>query len=111
VIGLQRVPRETRAWTCLGANALVLPGLGSLLVGRVVVGVLQAAMSLVGFALSSYWILSWSRQVLRDGTIPEDLGPYEQQGLGGLLLFVVGWVWAVFTGIAELRSAKRAPKR
>jgi hypothetical protein len=111
VTALARVPRDTKAWACLATNALLLPGLGSLLVGRILAGLLQALLSIVGFAMSTYWTLSWARQVLREGTLPEDLGPYLRQGLGGLLLFGAGWAWAVFTGIAEVRAARKGSTR
>src|SRR5207245_11084787 len=76
---------ETRAWACLMANILVLPGLGSLIAGRRS-GWPQAAGALGGFALTLVWlgwvVGAWSRT----GSFPLAGGPYLPEGLGGAML-------------------------
>jgi len=100
---------EARAWASLMTNLLVLPGLGSLLAGRRA-GWGQAALALVGFALSTAWlawfVVAWSRT----GSFPLDGGPYLPLGLLGVLLFAVSWMWGLVTGLAVVRES-RAQRR
>jgi hypothetical protein len=100
---------EARAWACLMTNLLVLPGLGSLLGGRRI-GWIQAALALVGFALSAFWLLWFAAALLREGGFPLDGGPYLPGGLTGVLLFAVSWIWGLLTGLSvlgETRDARR----
>jgi len=99
---------EARAWACLLTNLLVLPGLGSLMAGRRA-GWPQAALALVGFALTTVWLgwflLAWSR----GGEFPLDPGPYFSVGAAGILIFGVSWLWGLLTGLVVLRGAR--PRR
>ena len=97
---------ETRAWACLMANLLVLPGLGSLIAGRRS-GWAQAAVALAGFALTTVWFVWVVAAWAREGTFPLDAGPYLPAGALGVLLFGVSWVWGVVTGLAVVRGARR----
>src|SRR5262245_60124423 len=98
---------ETKAWACLGANALALPGLGSAWAGRWISGVLQAVFAVVGFAMSMYWTFGWLNRLISTGTLPQDPGPHFEAGVAGVLLFLLGWMWSVGTGIALVRAARR----
>ena len=104
-------PSEARAWAGLLANALVLPGLGSLLTRRWIAGLLQVAVSLIGFAMTAYCAVAWIEQVLREGLLTvEGPGPRFGYGLGGLLLFGCGWLWSVASSVAMvLRTRRRVP--
>ena len=102
-----RSAREIKAWACLTANALVLPGLGSIGAGRFVEGTLQAIASVAGFALTMSWALPFIGRAATELTLPEELGPIGY-GLGGLLLFAAAWVWGLVTGVRLLREAKNA---
>jgi hypothetical protein len=95
-----------RAWASLLANALVLPGLGSMMAGRRASGLVQAALSLVGFALTMVWMWSFFGIWLRQG-FPEDLGPRWALGVTGLVLFGVSWIWALLSGLAIVREARK----
>ena len=99
---------EARAWACLMTNLLVLPGLGSLLAGRRV-GWIQAALALVGFALSALWLVWFGAVFLREGGFPLDGGPYLPVGLAGVLLFAMSWIWGLVTGLRVV-SDSRAPQ-
>jgi hypothetical protein len=98
---------EARAWACLMTNLLVLPGLGSLLAGRRV-GWLQAALALVGFALSTVWLVWFVATFFREGGFPLDGGPYLPAGLLGVLVFAVSWVWGLLTGLRVVRESRGA---
>jgi hypothetical protein len=96
---------EARAWACLMTNLLVLPGLGSLLAGRRS-GWPQAALALVGFALSAVWLIWFVVAWSRTGSFPLDSGPYLPVGLLGVLLFAVSWTWGLLTGLGVVREAR-----
>lgn len=98
---------EARAWACLMTNLLVLPGLGSLLAGRRV-GWPQAALALVGFALSTVWLVWFAATFFREGGFPLDGGPYLPAGMAGVLLFAVSWIWGLATGLAVVRGSRGA---
>lgn len=105
--GTPAVTREAKAWACLGANALVLPGLGSLAGRRYLAGILQAVASLLGFAMTVCWSLSFFGSALHEDGPPADLGPLFGYGVAGLLLFGAAWVWGLFTGLELVREARR----
>jgi hypothetical protein len=93
---------RARLWAALAANAVVLPGLGSLVAGRRS-GWGQAALALAGFALS----LSWLSLVVEDwrrAGLPESL-PRVPMLLAGVGLFAAGWLWALHTAWSALRAA------
>lgn len=104
---MSRLGSEAKAWACLGANALVLPGLGSLVAGKWVAGLAQAGLSLVGFVMTMLWLIGWLGRAAREATIPLDPGPGFDRGLLGLALFGIGWAWGVLTGVLMLRRASR----
>lgn len=101
-------PSVTKAWAGLLANALVLPGLGSVLTGRWISGLLQAAASLIGFAMTAHWAFAWLEQVLREGLLTVDgPGPRFGYGLAGLLLFGCAWLWSVASSVVLVQRARR----
>lgn len=92
------------AWSWLVTNLVVLPGLGSILGGRKV-GYLQAALALSGMALSLIFVISMIREwwVLREMPAVDRRWLFE--GLGGIVLFGVSWLWGLVTGLRLLRDA------
>jgi hypothetical protein len=97
---------ETRAWSCLATNLLVLPGLGSLLAGRRS-GFAQAALALAGFALTCVWLLSFMSIWIEGQAFPLDGGSGLGWGLVGVLLFGLSWTWSLVSGLAALRQARQ----
>lgn len=65
-------------------NILILPGLGSLIGGRIGLGIIQLIFSLIGFALSLTII----------GIVI------------GIPLIVAMWIWALVTGIQLIKEAE-----
>ena len=97
---------QVKAWACLATNALVLPGLGSIVAGRWLAGTLQALGSLAGFAMTMYWSYSWLRTAVTEDSLPTGLGPLFRYGLAGLLLFGAAWLWGLVTGLQLVRDAR-----
>ena len=97
-----------KAWTCLFVNALVCPGLGSVM-GRRWIGLPQLVLAWGGaiwMALPmgryfSDWVANLEHQ--------PDWRPYFQTALAGLAFFLAAWVWSIGTGILLVRSARHAP--
>lgn len=96
-----------RALAALAANAAVLPGTGSLLLGRRA-GWAQAALALSGFALTVSWVVLVLGQWWREGALPPGEVPRPGLLLAGLGLFAAAWLWALATSLDALRrtSAK-----
>jgi hypothetical protein len=95
---------EAIAWGSLVANLLVLPGLGSLLVGRKV-GWLQAALALGGFVLMLVWLGSFVVTWINRESMPLDGGPELGRGLLGVGLSLGAWLWSLASSLGAIRSA------
>ena len=97
---------RAQAWTYLLLNALVCPGLGSVL-GRRWGGLPQLALAWGGalwmmVPLSQYF-MEWARHLAER---PEWFD-YFKAGLGGLAFFLTGWAWSILTGIGLVRQAQK----
>ena len=102
---LIKPPDQTAARNCLFTNLLVLPGLGSILAGRLV-GWLQAPLALTGFVLTNVWVVLFAVAWFQTGEIPQNGGPHIWLGLLGVTLFAVTWVWSLITGLSMLRKSR-----
>lgn len=99
-----------RAWAALSANVFVLPGLGSILLGRRS-GWVQAVLALAGFALSVAWLAGFAVQWWRQGQWPELDVSRLAEPLRGIALFGLGWCWALVTGLSAVWRAGRTRPR
>jgi hypothetical protein len=97
--------RRDRAWTGLIVNALVLPGLGSLLCARRV-GWAQLVLSLVGAGLVLLWFVWLVVTVATHLEWPPDGGPYLPEGVAGIVIAVFAWVWSIVTSRSAMREAR-----
>ncbi len=87
-------------------NQLGTPGLGSLLAGRLWVGVAQLLLMLSGFILVVTWFVLLMLELYQQ---MNDGGPSKPIGwigaIGGLLV-VIAWIWALFTSLGLLRETQ-----
>jgi hypothetical protein len=92
------------ARAALAANLAVLPGLGSLLLGRRA-GWLQAALAVCGFLLTLSWLALVLAGWWRDGALP--VGHAPRLGLlgAGVALFGGAWAWALSTALDAVRGS------
>jgi hypothetical protein len=91
------------------SNLLVLPGLGSITAGHRRRGYVQVVLSLAGLAMTLAWCVWFFSQWLRLGEMPVSFGPYLWICLAGIALFLIGWLWALGTSLAILRTAYSLP--
>ena len=92
-------------------NLLVLPGLGSFLVGRRITGAAQALVALVGAAMSLWWLILLSRQWALEGYFPIDGGDDFRIGVTGVIVFAAAWMWSLATGLAVVRDVRKISHR
>ncbi len=105
------------AKACLLANALILPGAGSLMRGRKE-GYFQVTTGVLGLLISGYATV---RLVHFMGKIPiapvdsetalrlfHEAGPELMWALTGLAVFLFGWVWSLLSSLAIFREDRKA---
>jgi hypothetical protein len=97
---------ERRALSCLAANLLVLPGLGTFVAGRRS-GLLQAALALVGFVLVMLWLTAYVLDWIERGGLPPGAGPHPTWGILGIVVGAAAWVWSLVTGLALIKEIRR----
>jgi hypothetical protein len=88
------------------ANLLALPGLGTRLGGRRIVGTLQMALALTGFVLTTAWAIGFVTTWIRTGELPTEFGRLLLTGAAGVFLFAVAWLWSLGSSLAMLRAAR-----
>lgn len=97
---------EDFAWACLVANALGVPGMGTLMARRWE-GVVQLALSVAGGVLMTWWIVAFVIAAVRETMLPPADGPPLDTVLWGLVLFLAGWLWALLSSVLVLQAARR----
>jgi len=103
--GKQLSPAAAR--NCFLVNQFATPGLGSLMGGRIVAGLGQLLLALIGFALVTFWFLQTMKQYY--GTVDEDAPApvsYARYFIAGFLVFGASWLWSLLTSFSLVRAAK-----
>ncbi len=108
------------AQACFTSN-LAVPGLGTFISGKKVLGCVQLAIYFTAFGLTVFfglgflfWMIPhWSEIYQID---PDDplarfrlMWPHVRWAFFGVLLFAISWVWALQTSLSLLRKAKKVP--
>ena len=93
-------------------NLVAAPGLGSLMAGRIISGIAQLVLAVMGCGLFLVWfVLTLSRAYgLADFNAQPETISHAAWGEAGAVLFGVSWVWSLVTSIGILRQAKKADK-
>ena len=102
---------ETLAWGCLVTNLVGVPGAGTLMAGRRAAGFGQLALALAGGFPLTYYVLAFLAAVLRTLSIPPAGAPPLWIGLLGVGLFAAGWLWALASSVALVRTVRRGVDR
>lgn len=88
-------------------NLLGTPGLGSLMAGRVAVGIGQLAIFLLGFGLFCGWAafsIAHYYQLMMSEAAPAP-NTWGNKAILGVTLCAVSWLWSLFTSISLQRAA------
>src|SRR5579862_1649427 len=95
------------ARNCFLMNQFATPGLGSLMGGRIVPGLGQLLLALLGFALFFVWFLQTMKEsysIMNEET--SVVVSYTNYALAGVLFFAASWFWSLLTSISMIRQAK-----
>ena len=101
--------------TCLTLN-LLLPGLGSLLICKYTVGIIQslismvAAFLLIGATIGLFAYLQELTKMEHLENVP--LSPLEKPLIlmvSGIVLFKISWIWAQMTTAGHMKATKEPP--
>lgn len=88
-------------------NQLATPGLGTLMAGRIVTGIGQLVLALVGFGFFVTWfvalLIQFYGQIEGDVAV-RPVGWLAQAGAG---LFIAAWCWSLVTSVSLIREARR----
>lgn len=88
-------------------NQLATPGLGTLMAGRLVMGIGQLILALAGFGFIVVWFVSLLRQYYGLITGDTPLTPLTWLAQAGAGLFLAAWCWSLVTSICLIREARR----
>jgi hypothetical protein len=86
-------------------NLLATPGLGSLLGGKILPGIGQLALAVLGFCLVMYWFVKMLGGVFSEQN--DAAQSYAVCGLLGGAVFVASWFWSLATSLGLMRDAKK----
>jgi len=88
-------------------NQLATPGIGTLMTGRIVLGLGQLLLALAGFGFFVAWFVTVLRQFygLIEGDVP--VRPVGWLFETGAALFLAAWCWSLVTSIGLIREARR----
>lgn len=94
------------AYGLLTTNLVVLTGLGTYTGGRRVAGILQMICGILGFLLMLGGLVPLVPDLWAGKKIGLD-STFFQLALAGVVVFVVGWVSSLFSGLGLVAEAKR----
>jgi hypothetical protein len=88
-------------------NQFATPGLGSLMGGRILPGIGQLLLALLGFALVLLWFFMTMKEYY--SLLDSDAQPvsYAKYAISGGLFFLGAWLWSLLTSLSLLRQAKQ----
>jgi len=95
------------ARNCLLMNLFATPGLGSLMGGRLISGLGQLFIFLIGFAFICFWFFKTMKVYysLIDPDVPVQAS-YGKYFLAGFLFAAAAWLWSLLTSIRMVQQAK-----
>jgi hypothetical protein len=88
-------------------NLFATPGLGSLLGGRLIAGLGQLILFLIGFAFITFWFIKTMKEYysLMGEDVPVQVS-YARYFLAGFLFAAASWLWSLLTSIRMVQQAK-----
>ncbi|HUI07282.1 MAG TPA: hypothetical protein VL486_09790 [Verrucomicrobiae bacterium] len=101
-----RIVDRSKAWGCVLGN-LVLPGVGTFVAHRRTAGILQLIVSQTGFLFMVLWAISFVRDWIHLGSLPEETVSQLGPGLIGCVLFLLAWIWSLASSLSILQSSRK----
>jgi hypothetical protein len=89
-------------------NQLATPGLGTLMLGKIALGLAQLALAIAGFLFIAAWFAMILSQFYGQISGNVEVKPVGWIGITGASLFVIAWTWSLFTSIGFIREANRS---
>jgi hypothetical protein len=107
---------RSKAWTYAGLNQFGFPGLGTIFAGRKA-GYVQAALMVIAFGLTLYFVFWYARNLYGGISDPNwDPSTFRNQlqqkkwyAIGGGLLSLISWSWALLDSVQIVREAQKQP--
>ena len=95
------------ARNCLLMNLFATPGLGSLMGGRIISGLGQLFIFLIGFGFVGFWFMRTMKEYysLMSEVIPVHVS-YGKYFLAGFLFAAASWLWSLLTSLQMMSQAK-----
>jgi hypothetical protein len=102
-----KILSPAKARNCMLMNLFATPGLGSLMAGRIISGLGQLFLFLIGFALVTVWFIKTMKEYysLMSEDIPVHVS-YGKYFLAGFLFAAASWLWSLLTSIQMMAQAK-----
>ena len=96
------------ARNCLLMNLFATPGLGSLMGGRLLAGLGQLLLFLIGFAFIGFWFYWTIKEYysLMGEDAPSSQVSYARYFFIGALFAAASWLWSLLTSLSLVRQAK-----
>lgn len=88
-------------------NQLATPGLGTLMLGKIVLGSAQLAFAIAGFLFIVTWFVLILSQFYGQISGDVEVKPVGWIGITGAILFVTSWCWSLITSIGFIHKASR----
>lgn len=91
-------------------NLLVTPGLGTLMVSKIALGLAQLTLAFAGFGFVLVWFLAvmWQYYGQISGSVT--VKPVGWIGLVGAVLFLAAWLWSLVTSLGLIQQARNSAK-
>lgn len=88
-------------------NQLATPGLGTLMLGKIALGLTQLTLAIAGFLFVVAWFVMILTQFYGQISGNVEVKPVGWIGITGAILFVASWCWSLITSIRFIRKASR----
>ena len=88
-------------------NLLATPGLGTLMMGKLALGLAQLVLALAGFVIVLVWLGAILRQYYGQISGDVEVRSVAWIGLLGAFLFAGAWIWSLITSLGLIRLARR----
>lgn len=96
-------PATARNWFLV--NQFATPGLGSLMGGKIVAGIGQLLLALLGAGFVILWFVKLLGEEVNLAEMETPVS-YAKWGVAGACFFIASWLWSLLTSISMIREAK-----